>query len=39
MHICGIKEIYTKTQIPLSYINEDDFASIAVFLVAVSLGG
>lgn len=39
MHVYGIKELYTRTQIPLSYINEDDFASIAVFLVAASLGG
>lgn len=39
MNIYGIKEIYKRTQIPLSSINLDDFASIAVFLVAASLGG
>lgn len=39
MYIYGIKEIYTRTQIPLRYINQDDFASIAVFLVAASLDG
>lgn len=39
MCIYGFKEIYTRTQIPLHYINQDDFASIAVFLVAASFNG
>lgn len=39
MNIYGIKEIYKRTEIPLSSINLDDFASIAVFLLAASLGG
>lgn len=37
MHIYGIKEIYTRTQIPLRYVNQD-ITSIAVFLAVASLG-
>ena len=29
---CQDSEIYTRTQIPQRYINEDDFAGIAVLL-------
>lgn len=39
MSIYRFKDIYTRTQIPLTYMNQGDSANLVEFLLAVALDG